>query len=58
VGLAFKPYPQRLPGIFTGWQNARLPRTTAFVVELPAGPLPRASVRRHVRAVVAAAQSV
>jgi protein MpaA len=51
VGLPFKPYPQRLPGIFTGWQNATLPRDVAFVVELPAGALPRASVARHVRAV-------
>jgi protein MpaA len=58
VGLPFRPYPQRLPGIFTGWQNARLPRTTAFVVELRSGPLPAASVRRHVRAVLAAAQTV
>jgi protein MpaA len=58
VGLPFKPYPQRLPGIFTGWQNARLPRTTAFVVELAAGPLSAASVRRHVHAVMAAAQTV
>jgi protein MpaA len=51
VVLPFKPYPQRLPGIFTGWQNAALPRTTAFVVELPAGALSPAAVRRHVRAV-------
>jgi murein tripeptide amidase MpaA len=58
VGLPFKPYPQRLPGIFTGWQNARQPRTTAFVVELAAGPLSAGAVRRHVRAVVAAAQTV
>jgi protein MpaA len=58
VGLPFKPYPQRLPGIFTGWQNARLPRTTAFVVELAGGPLSAGSVRRHVRAVVTAAQTV
>lgn len=55
VGLPFTPYPQRLPGILTGWQNARLARTTAFVVELPAGPLAPASLRRHVRAVVGAA---
>ena len=57
VGLPFKPYPGRLPGIFTGWQNARLPRSVAFVVELPSGPLPAASVRRHVRAVLGAAQT-
>lgn len=51
VGLPFKPYPQRLPGIFTGWQNATLRRDVAFVVELPAGPLSGASVARHIRAV-------
>jgi murein peptide amidase A len=34
------------PGTATGWSNARLPGTTAFVVELPAGPLgPRAAAR-------------
>jgi hypothetical protein len=55
VGLPFKPYPQRLPGIFTGWQNATLRRSVAFVVELPAGPLPAASLARHVRAVLDAA---
>lgn len=52
VGLPFRPYPQRLPGILTGWQNATLRRSVAFVVELPAGPLPAASVGRHVRAVL------
>jgi protein MpaA len=30
----------RYPGSAVGWQNHRLPRTTAFVVELPAGPVP------------------
>jgi len=42
------------PGTATGWSNAALPGTTAFVVELPAGRLsPRASLRlaRAVRAV-------
>ncbi len=29
----------RYPGSAVGWQNHRLPRTTAFVVELPSGPL-------------------
>jgi hypothetical protein len=31
---------------------------TAFVVELAAGPLSSGSVRRHVRAVVTAAQTI
>ena len=42
------------PGTATGWSNATLPGTTAFVVELPAGRLsPRATARlaRAVRAV-------
>jgi protein MpaA len=42
------------PGTATGWSNATLPGTTAFVVELPASRLsPRATVRlaRAVRAV-------
>ena len=42
------------PGTATGWSNATLPGTTAFVVELPAGLLsPRATARfaRAVRAV-------
>jgi protein MpaA len=43
-------------GCFTGWQNTNLPDTTAFVVELPAGALPPASVRRHVAAVEALAR--
>lgn len=34
------------PGTATGWSNAALPGTTAFVVELPAGRIsPRATVR-------------
>jgi protein MpaA len=36
----------RYPGSAAGWQNHRLPRTTAFVVELPAG---NPSVRRASR---------
>lgn len=56
AGLPFKPYPQRLPGIFTGWQNAELPHTTAFVVELPPGSLTPVALRRHVRAVLGTAR--
>jgi protein MpaA len=36
----------RYPGTATGWSNATLPGTTAYVVELPAGRLsPRATAR-------------
>jgi protein MpaA len=38
-------------GTATGWSNARLPGTTAFVVELPAGPLGPRAVARFARAV-------
>jgi murein peptide amidase A len=38
-------------GTATGWSNARLPGTTAFVVELPAGPLGPHAVARFARAV-------
>jgi len=39
------------PGTATGWQNARLPGTTAFVVELPAGSLSARAAGRYARAV-------
>ncbi len=45
-----------LPGVATRWQNRVSARGgSAFVVELPAGPLDRTSVRRHANAVRAAA---
>jgi protein MpaA len=43
----------REPGSAAGWTNHRDPSGTAFVVELPAGTLPTASVDRYARAVVA-----
>ncbi len=46
-----------LPGTATGWSNHKLPGTTAFVVELPAGPVGRAALHRHVRAVEAMERS-
>jgi N-acetylmuramoyl-L-alanine amidase len=55
VGLPVR----RLPyyrGTATSWQNHALPDTTAFVVELPAGPLSAAAARRHAKAVLAAAE--
>lgn len=44
-----------LPGVATRWQNRTLQGTSAFVVELPAGPLDRAGAQRHAGAVRAAA---
>jgi N-acetylmuramoyl-L-alanine amidase len=40
-------------GTATSWQNHTFPGTSAFVVELPAGPLTAAAARRHARAVLA-----
>jgi len=45
-------------GTATSWQNHDFPDDTAFVVELPGGPLPAAGVRRHARAVLQLARSV
>ena len=47
-----------LPGVATGWQNATFPRDSAFVVELPGGPLDAAGTRSHSRAVLALARAV
>jgi protein MpaA len=44
-----------LPGTVAGWQNARHPGTSAFVVELPARGIGRRAARRHARAVVSVA---
>jgi murein peptide amidase A len=52
-GLPYRPLPA-LAGSAIDWQNHRLPGTTAFAAELPAGdPEPRA-VMRYARAVLAA----
>jgi protein MpaA len=42
-----------LPGTAPGWSNHRLPGTTSFVVELPAGAVTGAALVRHTRAVQA-----
>ena len=55
VGLPFGRLPGDYPGSLSNWQNHRYPAADAFVVELAAGALTRSQVRRHVRAVVAAA---
>jgi murein peptide amidase A len=40
-----------LPGTATSWENHAFPRTTSFVVELPAGPVGDAALRHHLAAV-------
>ena len=40
-----------LPGEETEWSNHTFPGTTSFVVELPAGPVSRTALARHLRAV-------
>ncbi|HLJ04391.1 MAG TPA: DUF2817 domain-containing protein [Solirubrobacteraceae bacterium] len=40
-----------LSGEATSWSNHTFPGTTAFVVELPAGPVPADALARHLRAV-------
>jgi len=54
VGLPLGRLP-REPGSVVGWENHRLPGTTAFVVELPAGSLSTAAAARYARAVLALA---
>jgi protein MpaA len=43
-----RPY----PGTATSWQNERFPQGTAFVVELPPGPLGEQRLKRYERAVI------
>jgi murein peptide amidase A len=47
----------RYPGSAASWQDHRLPGTTAFVVELPAGRLPAGGVARYAAAVRALSRS-
>ena len=54
VGLPLRRLP-RYHGSATSWQNARLPGSTAFVVELPGGPLAATAVARQRDAVLALA---
>jgi beta-N-acetylhexosaminidase len=52
---------KRLPdyhGTVSSWQNSSFPDDTAFVVELPAGRLDAAGVRRHARTVVSLARAI
>jgi N-acetylmuramoyl-L-alanine amidase len=56
-GLPRKRLP-RYHGTAVSWQNTSFPGDTAFVVELPGGPLSAAGARRHARATLALAQAV
>ena len=56
VGLPLERLP-REPGSAVGWENHRLPGTTAFVVELPAGSLSTTAADRYARAVLALARA-
>jgi beta-N-acetylhexosaminidase len=49
VGLPVRHLPH-YHGTATGWQNFTFRRSTAFVVELPAGRLSRVAARRHATA--------
>ena len=49
LGLPLRRLP-RYPGSAVGWENRAAPRGTAFVVELPAGHLPRSQALRYARA--------
>jgi protein MpaA len=40
-----------LPGTAPGWENHTFPGTTAFVVELPAGPVGSGALARHLSAI-------
>jgi protein MpaA len=47
----------RYPGSAVGWQDHRLPRTTAFVVELPPGPVARQHLARYESGILALART-
>jgi protein MpaA len=47
----------RFPGSVASWENARLPESTAFVVELPLGRPPAAAIARYARATLATAST-
>src|SRR5215210_6280570 len=48
----------RYHGTAVSWQNHSFPGDSAFVVELPGGPLPSTGVRRHANAVLALARAI
>jgi protein MpaA len=56
VGMRFYHH-HWLRGTATNWQNHHLPDTASFTVELPAGSMTPAQVRRHVHAILTLARS-
>jgi N-acetylmuramoyl-L-alanine amidase len=56
-GLPRRSLP-RYHGTAVSWQNHSFPGDSAFVVELPGGPLPSAGVRRHANSVLALARAI
>jgi len=52
VGLPLRRL-RREPGSAVGWENHRLPGTTAFIVELPAGSLSAEAAGRYAHAILA-----
>jgi N-acetylmuramoyl-L-alanine amidase len=56
-GLPRRQLP-RYHGTAVSWQNTSFPGDTAFVVELPGGPLPASGVRRHAGAALAVARAL
>jgi protein MpaA len=55
AGLPARRLP-RYPGSAIGWQNHRLPGTTAFAVELPPGPVARRALVRYTNGILALAR--
>jgi protein MpaA len=51
VGLPVRML-ERYPGSAVSWENSELPGTTAFVVELPPGPLGSTAITRYSNAVL------
>ena len=42
----------RYPGSVAGWEHHTFPGTTAFIVELPAGPVPAQRISVFTRAIL------
>jgi protein MpaA len=51
IGLRLRPLTD-YPGSITNWENHHFPRSTAFVTELPPGPLTRARATRYAQAIL------
>jgi protein MpaA len=57
AGLPYRRLPAP-PGAATRWERKRFPRGVHFVVEFPAGPISKATARRHASAALALAGSL